>query len=219
MNQLYQTGNQIKTAISGIQGVVDINVDQQTEVPQLQIRAKRDRLAQYGISMQQFNDFIKLAFGNEKLADIYEGQHKFDLVLRLDLAYTSTIDGIKSALIDTGDGKKVPLEEVANIVSVSGKNSITRENVQRKLVVATNVTGRDLRGAVEEIKQNIEEKVLLPENYRIEYGGQFENEANASRSLTLTSIAAICIIFLLLFREFKSLKLAGIILLSLPLDL
>lgn len=219
LNQLYQTGNQIKTAISGIQGVVDINVDQQTEVPQLQIRAKRDRLAQYGISMQQFNDFIKLAFGNEKLADIYEGQHKFDLVLRLDLAYTSTIDGIKSALIDTGDGKKVPLEEVANIVSVSGKNSITRENVQRKLVVATNVTGRDLRGAVEEIKQNIEEKVLLPENYRIEYGGQFENEANASRSLTLTSIAAICIIFLLLFREFKSLKLAGIILLSLPLAL
>ena len=128
---------------------MDVNVDQQVEVPQLQIRAKRDMLAQYSITMQQFNDFIE-TFGGTKMADIYEGQHKFDLVLHLNSTYTTTIDGIGAALIDTDDGRKVPLEQVADVVSTSGKNIITRENVQRKLVVSANVSDRDLRGAVEE---------------------------------------------------------------------
>ena len=155
----------------------------------------------------------------EKLADIYEGQRSFGLVLKLNKDYTDDIAGIRSALIDTHDGRKVPLEQVADIVSVAGPSSISRENVQRKIVISANVTGRDLRGAVQEIQRNINETVKLPEGYRIEYGGQFESEARATHTLMLTALIALVIIFLLLFQEFKNFKLAGIILLNLPLAL
>jgi CzcA family heavy metal efflux pump len=219
LNTMFAVGNQIKGSIVNIDGLVDVNVDQQVEIPQIQIRANRDMLAQYGITIEQFNGFVDASFGGEKLSDIYEGQRSFDLVVRLSSDYTETIDGIRSALIDTYDGKKVPLEQVADIVSVSGPSSISRENVQRKIVISANVAERDLRSVVKEIQQNINDKVVLPEGYRVEYGGQFESEAAASRTLMITSILAILIIFLLLFQEFKNFKLAGIILLNLPLAL
>lgn len=219
LNKMFSIGNEIKSSIVDIEGLVDVNVDQQIEIPQIQIRANRDMLAQYGITIQEFNEFVDIAFAGEKLADIYEGQRSFGLVLKLDKDYTENIEGIRSALIDTHDGRKVPLEQVADIVSVSGPSSISRENVQRKIVISSNVAGRDLRGAVRDIQKNINESVKLPEGYRIEYGGQFESEAKASRTLMLTSLIAIVIIFLLLFQEFKNFKLAGIILLNLPLAL
>lgn len=219
LGKMFTVGNDIKNAIADIKGLVDVNVDQQVEIPQIQIRANRNMLAQYGITIEQFNEFIDIAFGGEKLADIYEGQRSFDLVLRLDKDHTETLDGIRTALIDTENGKKIPLEQVAEIVSVSGPSSISRENVQRKIVISANVAERDLRGVVEDIKANIDDKITLPEGYRIEYGGQFENEANASRTLLITSLIAIIIIFLLLYQEFKNFKLAGIILLNLPLAL
>ena len=219
LNQMFTIGNQIKNTITDIEGLVDVNVEQQVAIPQIQIRANRDMLAYYGITLQQFNEYVDYAFGGEKLADIYEGQRRFDLVLRLNKDYTETIEGIRSALIDTYDGKKVPLEQVAEIVSVSGPSSISRENVQRKIVISANVAGRDLRGVVQDIQKNINNNISLPEGYRIEYGGQFESEAKASRTLMITSIIAILIIFLLLFQEFKNFKLAGIILLNLPLSL
>jgi CzcA family heavy metal efflux pump len=219
LNRMYSLGNSIKSSISGIPGLVDVNVEQQVEVPQVQIRANRDMLARYGISVNRFNEFVDLSFGGEKLTDIYEGQRRFDLVLRLNKDYTGSIDGIRSSLIDTEDGRKVPLEQVAEVVSVAGPNSISRENVQRKIVISANVAGRDLRGVVNDIQQNIKQNILLPENYRIEYGGQFESEARASRTLTITSVIAILVIFLLLFQEFRNIRLAGIILLNLPLAL
>lgn len=219
LNKMFSTGNQIKNSIIDIAGLVDVNVDQQIEIPQIQIRANRDMLAQYGITIEQFNTFVNIAFGGEKLSDIYEGQKRFDLIMRFNSDYTESIDGIGSALIDTDDGRKVPLEQVAEIVSVTGPSSISRENVQRKIVISANVAGRDLRGVVEEIQRNISEKVELPEGYRIEYGGQFESEANASKTLMLTSLIAIIVIFLILFQEFRDFRLAGIILLNLPLAL
>ncbi len=219
LNRMFSTGNLIKSTIVDTEGLVDVNVDQQIEVPQIQIRANRDMLAQYGITLEQFNEFVDICFGGEKLADIYEGQRRFDLVLRLNKDYTETIDGIKSALIDTENGQKVPLEQVAEIVSVTGPSSISRENVQRKVVISANVAGRDLRSVVEEIREKIDKSVVLPEGYRIEYGGQFESEAKASKTLLLTSLISLVIIFLLLFQEFRNLKLAGIILLNLPLAL
>lgn len=219
LNKLFTLGNEVKSSVSGIEGLVDVNVDQQIEIPQIQIKANRNMLAQYGITIEQFNEFVDIAFGGEKLADIYEGQRRFDLILRLDKDYTETIDGIKSSLIDTYDGNKIPLEEVADIVSVSGPSSVSRENVQRKIVVSANVSGRDLRSVVNDIKKAVDGKVKLPEGYGIEYGGQFESEAKASQTLMLTSIIAIFIIFLLLYQEFKNFKLAGIILLNLPLAL
>ncbi len=219
LNKMFVIGNQVKNAIIDIEGLVDVNVDQQVEIPQIQIRANREMLTYYGIGIEQFNEYVDVAFGGEKLADIYEGQRSFPLILRLNKDYTESIEGIRSALIDTHDGKKVPLEQVADIVSVSGPSSISRENVQRKIVISANVAGRDLRGVVEDIQKNININIELPEGYRVEYGGQFESEARASRTLMLTSILAILTIFLLLFQEFKNFKLAGIILLNLPLAL
>ena len=219
LNKLFIIGNQVKSSIVDVDGLVDVNVDQQVEIPQIQIRANRNMLAYYVITIDQFNEFVDIAFGNEKLADIYEGQSRFDLILRLNKDYTETIQGIRSALIDTENGKKVPLEQVADIVSISGPSSISRENVQRKIVIAANVAGRDLRSVVQDIQNRVNESIELPEGYRIEYGGQFESEANASITLMITSILAILIIYLLLFQEFKNFKLAGIILLNLPFAL
>ena len=219
LNRMFSLGNEIKSSISGIDGLVDVNVDQQVEIPQIQIRANRDMLAVYGITVQEFNEFVDIAFGGEKMSDIYEGQRSFDLVLKLDGDYAENADGIRNALIDTHDGRKVPLGQVADIVSVSGPSSISRENVQRKVVISANVAGRDLRSAVEEIQDKISESISLPEGYRIEYGGQFESEARASQTLMLTSLLALVIIFLLLFQEFRNFRLAGIILLNLPLAL
>lgn len=219
LNRMYAIGNEIKSAIADIDGLVDINVEQQVEVPQIQIRANREMLAAYGITINEFNHFVELAFGGEKLTDIYEGQQRFDLILKYTDDYTQTIEGIRSALIDTHNGKKVPLEQVAEVVSVSGPSSISRENVQRKIVISANVSKGDLRGLVSNIRENISANVKLPEGYMVEYGGQFESEAKASQTLTITSLLAIFVIFLLLFQEFKNFKLAGIILLNLPLAL
>jgi len=219
LNRMFSIGNEIKNSIADINGLVDVNVEQQIEVPQLQIRANRNMLGRYGISIERFNEFIDIAFGGEKLADIYEGQRSFDLILRLNRDYTETMDGIRNALIDTEDGKKVPLNQVADIVSVAGPSSISRENVQRKIVISANVAERGLREVVQDIQNQITNQVELPEGYRIEYGGQFESEAKASQTLMLTSILAVIIIFLLLFHEFKNFKLAGIILINLPLAL
>ena len=219
LNRLFTIGNEIKHYTEDVEGLVDLNVDQQIEIPQIQIRADREMMAQYGVHMSDFNEYIDLALGGEKLADIYEGQRKFDLVMRVGNSEPKSVDEIKNALIDTHTGGKVPLDQIASIVSASGPSSISRENVERKIVVSANVAGSDLRTVVEEIQKRVEKSVKLPEGYRVEYGGQFESEARASRSLMLTSIIAIVIIFLLLFQEFKNLKLAGIILLNLPLAL
>ncbi len=219
LSEMFMIANRIQASIQGIEGLVDLSVEQQTETPQIQIRANRDMLAQYGISIEEFNRFVELGFAGEKLADIYEGQRKFDLVMRLNGNYTQTIDQVRSALIDTGDGRKVPLEEVSEIVSVGGPNSISRENVQRKIVVSANVSGRDLKSVVDDIKTNIGRDITLPEGYRIEYGGQFESAESASRTLVLTSILAICIIFLLLYGQFRNVPLSAIVMINLPLAL
>jgi CzcA family heavy metal efflux pump len=219
LTRLFNLGNQIKRALSDIPGLVDVSVEQQTETPEIRIKAKRQMLARYGITLNDFNRFVRLAFAGEKQTEIFEGQRRFDLILRLKQDYTSSIEGIRSALIDTGDGRKVPLEEVADIVSGAGPNTISRENVQRKIVVAVNVAGRDVGTAAEEIRRIIDYKVILPEAYRIEYGGQFESAKSASRTLLLASLLAIGVIFLLLYQEFKNAQLAAVILINLPLAL
>lgn len=217
LSKMYMLGNDIKSAISDIEGLVDVSVEQQTETPQLHVRANRDAMARYGITMEEFNHFIELAFAGEKLADIYEGQRSFDVVLRLNKDYTNDIEGVRKALIDTKDGHKVPLEEIADIVSVGGPNNISRENVQRKLVVSANVSNRDVGSIVNDIQKRVDENIKLPEGYRIEYGGQFESARSASRTLTIATLVAIFIIFLLLYGQFKSVKLSSIIMVNLPL--
>lgn len=219
LNKLFTLSNEIKAKIQNVEGLVDLSVEQQVEIPQIQIKAKRDVLNQYGITIGQFNEFVDVAFAGEKVSEIYEGNKTFDLMLRFDDANKGKIENIKNAMIDTYDGKKIPLYYVADIVSTSGPNTINRENVQRKTVVSANVSGRDQKSVVADIQKIINEEVKLPEEYHIEYGGQFEAEAEASKTLVLTSLISLLVIFLILFQEFKKVKTASIILLNLPLAL
>lgn len=217
LNEMFIIGNKIKAAVSGIEGLVDVNVDQQTETPQLHLVPNRTAMARYGITMEEFNELVVLGFSGEKIGEIYEGQRSYDLVMRLTPAYTGSIEGVRKALIDTGDGKKVPLEEVCSIVSTSGPNNITRENVQRKLVISANTSGRDVGSVVKDIQKTIGDQIDLPEGYRIEYGGQFESARSATRTLALATIIALLVIYFLLYAEFKSFSLSGIVMAGLPL--
>lgn len=216
---MHMMGNTIKGAVAGIEGLVDVTIEQQASTPQIQVKANREKLAQYGISIEEFNSFIELGFSGMKLSDIYEGQRRYDVVLRLNDDYSRTMEGVRNAMIDTGNGEKVALSEVADIISTSGPNSISRENVQRKIVVSANVSGRDVGSVVDDIKDVVDATITLPEGYRIEYGGQFENARNASRTLALATVLALFVIFLLLYLEFKEVRLSAIVLASLPLAL
>lgn len=219
LNKLFTISNQVKTAIEGTRGLVDLNVEQQVQIPQVQIKANRDMLAKYGITIGEFAGFTDIAFAGEKVSEVYEGSQRFDLVLRFDESNRGNLEKISNTLIDTKDGQKIPLNYVANIVSTTGPNTINRENVQRKTVVSANVAGRDQKSVVDEIRKKIEASIKLPEGYRIEYGGQFESEAEASKTLLITSLLALFVIFFLLYQEFKDIKISTIILLNLPLAL
>lgn len=223
LNKMFSFANQIKNNIEGIEGLVDINVAQQIEIPQVQIKAKRDMLAKYGISIGQFTEFVDIAFAGEIVSQVFESNKSFDLVLRFNDENRGKMENIRNTLIDANINStqqfKIPLYYVADIVSATGPNTINRENVQRKIVISANVAGRDLRGVVKEIKEKINSNIQLPENYHIQFGGQFESEEKASKTLFFTSLMALFIIFLLLYQEFKNIKIAGIILLNLPLAL
>ena len=218
LNTLFTTGNLIKGLLADFGNVVDVNVEQQVETPQLQIRPDRERLALHGITLEQFNAFVEASFPGKKLGEVYEQERSFDLILRLNRNYTESIDGVRSALIDTEKGK-VPLGEVATVVSAGGPGSISRENVQRKVVVSANITGGDIAGTVERIAAYLDKELALDEGYRLEYGGQFESADSASRTLWLTSLVAILVVFVLLYSEFKSTLLSFVVLLNLPLAL
>jgi len=219
LNLLYRTANHIKDEISGTEGTADINVEQQIEAPQVKISLKRDMLARYGIPVNDFTSFINTALQGKKVSDVFEEEKRFPLVLRYEEKSRDNIEAIRNAMIDTYNGEKIPLSLVAGIESSSGPNLISRENVQRKIVISVNVAGRDVGSVVKDIKANISENIDLPDNYIIEYGGQFESAASASRRLLITSILAILVVFMVLYQEFRNSKLAAVILLNLPLAL
>lgn len=216
LNRLYNYGNKIKNAISGIEGVVDINVEQQVERPQLNIRPRREMLAKYGITINEFASFINITLAGEVVSQVYEKGLPYDVTVRLDDEHRNSMEKISNLMIDSNVGK-IPLSYVADIVSATGPNTINRENVSRRIIVSANVQDRDLRSAVNEIQEKIESEVILPENYYVAYGGQFESEAEASRTLALTSIGALIIIFMLLYQEYRNMNQSLIILLNMPL--
>lgn len=219
LNQMFLISNKVKSAIENIEGLVDISVEQQIEIPQIKIKAKREMLAKYGITIGEFTEMIDVGFAGEKVSEVLEGSKRFDVILRYNAENRGSIENIKNAMIDTDNGEKIPLSYVADIVSSSGPNTVNRENLQRKTVVSVNVSGRDQRSAVDEIRSIVESSIVLPEGYSIEYGGQFEAEEEASKRLLIASLLSFLIIFILLFQEFKDLKLSAIILLNLPLAL
>ena len=218
LNLMFTVGNQIKAAIQTIPGLVDLKVEQQIERPQLTITPKRELLAKYGIPLPEFEEYINVMLGGEAVSQVYDDGKSFDLTVKTSDASRATIDDISNLMIDAA-GQKVPLSYVADIRSVTGPNTINRENVQRKIVISANVSERDLRGVVNDIRNKVDESIKLPEGYHIEYGGQFESEAAASRTLLLTSLLSLLVIFMLLYNEFKDVKESGVILLNLPLAL
>lgn len=219
LNKMYEIGQKIKTSISGVEGIADINVEQQVERPELNITPKREMLARYGISLPEFAEVVRVMMEGEVVSTVYEGNRSFDLTLKVNDDARSSIERISDLAIDTGDGKKVPLSYVADIKSSAGPNTINRENVSRKLVVSCNATGGELAKAVGAIREKIAENIELPEGYHIEYGGQFESEERASKTIALVSIFSIFIIFMLLYGEFKNISQSLVVLLNLPLAL
>ena len=203
--------NDVREKLSTISGA-NIEIGQPTITP------KRELMAQYGITLPEFEEYVNVMLGGEAVSQVYDNGKTFDLTVKTSDESRATMEDIRNLMIDAG-GKKVPLSYVAEIRSVTGPNTINRENVQRKIVISGNVSERDLRSIVNEIQQKIDASIQLPEGYHIEYGGQFESEQAASRTLLLTSLMSLLVIFLLLYNEFKNAKESGVILLNLPLAL
>lgn len=219
LNEMYRIGGQIKEAISGIPGITDINLEQQVERPEIDIRPRREVLAMYGITIPQFSEALNVLLEGRVMSQIYEGNMNFDLTLKVGDDERSTIEALSDLTIDAADGRHIPLSEVAEIRSASGPNTINRENVARKIVISCNVTGGELGKAVAHIKEEIKEDVTLPEGYHIEYGGQFESEERASRTIGLVSIFSVILIFMFLLGEFRNGVQSLTVLLNLPLAL
>ena len=219
LTTLHSIGLQIQQATRSIDGVTDLNVEQQVERPQLVIRPRRLLLASNGITLPQFAAYVNAALGGEVVSQVQDGGKTFDLTVRMADEDINSIDHIRNMLIDTADGRQVCLSDVADIFSSAGPNTISRENAQRKLVVSANAQGRDLRSVVNDMRQSIETNVKLPDGYRVEYGGQFESEASASRLLLGLSVVSIVVILLLLYLQFRSWKQSVVVLLNLPLAL
>ena len=218
LNRMFLIGNQIKDAVQGIEGLVDLKVEQQIERPQLTITPKREILAKYGIPLPEFGEYVNVMLGGEVVSQVYDDGKTFDLTVKASDDSRMTMDAIRDMMIDA-NGVKVPLSYVAEVRSASGPNTINRENVQRKIVISANVSERDLHGVVNDIQHVVNEKIHLPEGYHIEYGGQFESEQAASRTLLLTSFMSLIVIFLLLYNEFKDARESGVVMLNLPLAL
>lgn len=219
LNKMFSLGNQIKDAIRDVEGIADLNVEQQVERPELKIVPRREMLAKYGISLAQFNEFVTVNMAGEVVSQVYENGKSFNLVVRAAEDNRGSMERIKDLMIDDAQGRKIPLSYVARVESSMGPNTINRENVKRKIVISANTSGRDLRSVVNDIQARVNEKIQLPEGYHIEYGGQFESEQAASRTLLLTSLMSIVVIFLLLYVQFRNASQSGVILLNLPLAL
>ncbi len=216
LNRLFALGNDIRSVISDIDGVVDVNIEQQVERPELVISPKRELMAAYGVKMSDLNRVISVAIAGEAVSQVYEDGQPYDITVIVDQSSRNSIESLSEIAIDSSRGK-IPLSTVAEIKSTTGPNTINRENVKRRIIISANVDGRDLRGAVNEINRRINENISLPQDYYITYGGQFESEAAASTTLMWTSLCALAIIFMLLYHEFKNIGQALVILINMPL--
>lgn len=219
LNKMFELGQEIKSAISDVDGIADLNVEQQIERPELEIKPRRDMLRQYGISLADFNTFVSTHMAGLTVSQVYENSSSFNLVVRAAEHDRCNRERIRDLMIDTPDGRKIPLANIAEVNSTMGPNTINRENVERKIVISANASGRDLRSVVNDIRHRINDRIQLPEGYHIEYGGQFENEQHASRILLLASLLSVAVIFLLLYLQFRHALESAVVLLNLPLAL
>ncbi len=217
--QLRALGEEIRGAIETVSGIVDLALDQQADVPQLRIQANRLAMARYGVTPGGLAEAVDVAFNGEVVSQILEQQSVFDLVIRYPEQLRSSDEIISLARVDVPGGGTVPLRELADVRFDRGPNVISREDVQRKIVVQANVEGRDVGSVVEDIQGRVEARVALPPGYYVEYGGQFESGQAAARAIGMMSLASIAAIFLILFQEFGRARIALLIMVNLPLAL
>ncbi|KAA3613740.1 MAG: AcrB/AcrD/AcrF family protein [Calditrichaeota bacterium] len=217
--KLRSLADQIETQMKDIEGIVDLSKDQQTDVPQVRLKVNRDNLTLFGLTAADVDEMIDIAFLGLPVSQVYDGQNRHDLVVRYAPQFRSDLDAVRNSLIDTPTGAQVPLKMVTDIQVDKGPNYISRENVQRKIVVQANVADRDLLSVVDDIKNKIGENVVLPQGYYVEYGGQFESAAEATRTITLLSILSILAIFVALYLEFGNFRQSFLVMVNLPLAL
>lgn len=218
LDRLHSIGQQIGAEMNEVAGIVDVNVEQQISLPQIEITPRRELLAKYGITIPEFSQYVSMAIGGEKVSEVFVGNKPYDLTVKVDDNRRDSKERIENLKINSNSGM-IPLSYVADIKTGSGPNTINRENVERMLTVSANVDGRDLRGAVEDIKRLVAEHVELPEGYHVAFGGQFENEEKASRMLAITSLLALALIFFLIYSEFRNGLQTLIIMVNMPLAL
>jgi CzcA family heavy metal efflux pump len=216
LNRLFALGNKIKQQVNSVDGVVDVNIEQQVERPELVIKPRRELMARYGLTMAQLHQAVTVALGGERVSQVYENGVPFDVKVMLQPSSRTSLSDVANLMVDSNDGK-IPLSVIADVRSEAGPNTINRENVKRRLIISANVDGRDLRSTVNEIQEKVQQNVSLPEGYYLTYGGQFENEAAASRTLMLASLGALLVILMLLFSEFRNWSQPLMILLNMPL--
>ena len=216
LNLLHSTGREIGAVIKSVPGVVDVNIEQQTERPQIAITPRLEMLVRYGIPMNRFAELIDVALAGKAVSQVFDEGFPQNLTVKYDLPEDLSPESLADLPVDAAEGK-VALGQIAEIRSVTGPNTVNRENANRRLVISANVDGRDLRSTVNEISQRVAQEVKLPQGYSLQYSGQFESEAAASRTLALTSLLALLVISLLLYGEFRSVKESLVILINMPL--
>lgn len=219
LHQLRTLASQIETAVSDVPGTVDVAAEQQADVPQARVAMNRPAMARYGVTPEHLAEAIDVAFAGEAVSQVLEEQRSYDLVVRFAAPFRGSIEAVRSARISTPAGGQVALSSLAQVRRDVGPNMISRENVQRKIVVQANVAGRDVGGVVEDIREHVRDEVDLPQGYYVEYGGQFESAEQATRRITLLSLLSLALILLLLYMEFRSVRQALLVMVNLPLAL
>ena len=217
--ELRRLAESVRSVMEEVEGVVDLSVEQQTDIPLVTVRFDRGAIARYGLRVGDVAESIETAFDGHMVTQVLEGQSAFDLVVRYDVSTLESFEALQETLIATPTGARVPLHALAEIRRDRGPNTISRENVQRKIVVMCNVAGRDLNSVVSDIREGVRESVDLPRGYHVEYGGQFESAEEASRTLALLGLAAVMGIFLLLYVALRAVRDAFLVMVNLPLAL
>ena len=219
LHELRALAERVRAAMEGVEGMADLTVEQQMDIPIVTVKFDRRAMARHGLMIHEVAEAIEIAFMGHPVTRVLEGQAAFDLLVTYNEKAREDLEAIRQTLIATPSGARVPLHALADIRRDAGPNTISRENVQRKIVVMCNVAGRDLNSVVEDIRSNIRAEVDFPPGYHVEYGGQFESAEEASRTLMLLGFMVIVGIFLILFVAFKSFRDAGLIMVNLPLAL
>jgi Cu/Ag efflux pump CusA len=219
LRRLRTVAQQVRDTMAKVPGVVDLAIEQQTDIPILRVQLDRDRIARVGLKVDEVAEAVETAFLGKTVSRVLEGQRSFDLVVRAEEANRQNLEAVRATLIDTPLGGKVPLALLAEVKKDLGPNTISREDVQRKIVISSNVAGRDLQSVVRDIRSNVAKNVSLPKGYYVTYGGQFESAEEASQTIGFLSVLVIGGIVLLLTAALRSLRDALIILVNLPLAL